>query len=94
MIEPTNDFLVVKPVTDTMSKGGIILVKGDETIKPLKGEVLAVGPGAYQNGMLIPMRTHKGSTIYFQQYPNVEIHHDGQRFLMVREQQVCGVVKG
>jgi chaperonin GroES len=94
MIEPCGDYLVVKPIQDSVSKGGILLVQGEKAQRPDKGEVVAVGPGAYQNGMLIPMRTHKGDVIYFAQYPNFDVTHDGQKYVMVREGQVCGVVKG
>jgi chaperonin GroES len=94
MIEPSGDYLVVKPIVDNVRKSGLILVQGEKSARPDKGEVLAVGPGTYQNGMLVPMRTRKGDVIYFAQYPNFEIEHEGQRLLMVREGQVCGAVKG
>ncbi len=94
MIEPCNDYLVVKPMADTVSKGGLILVATDKAQRPDKGEVMAAGPGRYENGFLVPMRVRKGDVVYFQQYPNFDVTHDGQKYVMVREGQVCGVVKG
>ena len=43
--EPMGDYVLVAPVVDTQSKGGIIMVQTDKTQRPDKGEVLAVGPG-------------------------------------------------
>jgi chaperonin GroES len=94
MIEPCNDFVLVKPAPDEKSKGGIIMVQGDQAQRPSKGVVVAVGPGKYENGFLVPMRTPKGSTVWFQQYPNVDIYEGGEKYVMVREAQVCCVVKG
>lgn len=93
MIEPCNDFVLVKPAPDTVSKGGILLVQQDQAQRPSKGEVIAVGPGKYENGFLVPMRTRKGDVCWFQQYPNVDVQDGGQRYVMVREAQICGVVK-
>ena len=94
MIDPANDYLVVKPLVDTKSKGGIIMVQSDKSQRPDQGEVLAVGPGRYENGHLIPMRIKAGDRVYFAQYPNFDVIHNGEKYVMVREGQVCGVVKG
>lgn len=94
MIQPANDYLVVKPVVDTKSKGGIILVQSEKSQRPDQGEVLAVGPGRFENGHLIPMRVQVGDRIYFSQYPNFDVTYNGEKYVMVREGQVCGIVKG
>ncbi len=90
---PCNDFILVKPQVDEKSKGGIVLVQSEKTQRPDKGEILAVGPGKYVNGLLEPMRLKPGQVILFQQYPFFEFHDKGERVLLVRELQVCAVLK-
>lgn len=93
MIEPVNDFILVKPITDEVSKGGIILVAGEKAMRPDKGKVLGVGPGKYVNGVLEPMRIKKGQTILFQQYPAFDFTENGHKVTLVREIQVVAVVE-
>jgi chaperonin GroES len=86
-----NDFLLVEPIVDTMSKGGIIMVQSDKVQKPDKGKILAVGPGKYVDGKLEPMRLKVGQTILFQQYPSFEFNDQGKKYTLVRELQVCAI---
>ncbi len=93
MIKPVNDFILIDPITDTKSAGGIILVAGEKSQRPEKGVVLDVGPGKYVDGKLEPMRTVKGQKILFQQYPFFEFSDKGKRVILVRELQVVAVIE-
>jgi chaperonin GroES len=93
MLTPCNDFLLVKPITDEVSKGGIILVAGEKALRPDKGKVIAVGPGKYVNGLLEPMRIKVGQTILFQQYPAFDFTDNGHKVTFVRELQVVSVIE-
>jgi chaperonin GroES len=92
VLQPQNDFILVKPVVDEKSEGGIILVAGEKSQRPDKGKVLAVGPGKYVDGVLEPMRTKVGQTVLFQQFPFFEFTDNGHRVVFVRELQVVAVV--
>ena len=93
MLSPVNDFILVKPMVDELSAGGIILVAGEKAQRPDKGKILAVGPGKYVNGVLEPMRMKKGQVILFQQFPFFEFTENGHRVVLVRELQVVAVVE-
>ena len=94
MIDPVNDFILIDPIVDEKTKGGILLPGNTEkSERPDKGEILAVGPGKYVNGLLEPMRLKKGQVILFQQYPFFEFFEEGHRVLLIRELQVCAVLK-
>jgi chaperonin GroES len=98
-VTPVNDFILVD--TDTLAeektKGGILLPgTREEKARPSRGEVLAVGPGKYVNGILEPMRIKKGDKILFQQFPFFEFTDERdscKRVILVRELQVVAVIE-
>jgi chaperonin GroES len=92
MLEPVNDFILVDPVIDEKSAGGIILVAGEQSERPWKGKILKVGPGKYVDGVLEPMRMKVGQVVLFQQFPHFDFVDKGKRFIFVRELQVVAVV--
>lgn len=92
---PCNDYLLIEPIVDTVSKGGIYLPGNTEkSTRPDKGKVLAVGPGKYVDGKLEPMRCKVGQTLLFQQFPFFEFTEAGRRVLFIRELQVVAVLEG
>jgi chaperonin GroES len=91
--EPLNDFLLVEPITEDRSAGGLLLVQTDKTQRPDKGKVLAVGPGKYVDGKLEAMRCKVGDVLAFQQFPFFEVMHKGRKAYFIRELQVIALVK-
>lgn len=93
-ITPVNDFILVKPIVDEKTKGGIYLPGNTEkSTRPDKGEILAVGPGKYVDGKLEEMRMKPGQVILFQQYPFFEFFENSERVILVRELQVVAVLE-
>lgn len=88
------DNILVKPLTESMSRGGIVLPEkaSDRGIK--RGKVLAVGTGAWQSGHFKPMQVEVGDEIWFSrgsignEAMIVEIEYQGEKYLIVSEQIV------
>jgi chaperonin GroES len=94
-IRPLHDRVLVRRVDEeTMSAGGIVL-PGSATEKPTEGEVLAVGKGKIlENGDVRPMDVKVGDKIMFGQYSGTAVKVDGEELLMMREEDIMGVIEG
>ncbi len=91
---PQNDFLLVEPIVDEKTPGGIILPGNTEkSVRPDKFRVLAAGPGKYVDGKLEAMRIKPGQTVLAQQFPFFEFFENGKRTLFIRELQVVAVLE-
>ena len=59
----------------------------------MKGKVIAAGPGAYQNGVLVPMTVKEGDMVVYSKYSGSEIKLDGQELLIVRQSDILAIVE-
>ena len=91
---PLHDRVVVKRVdSDTKTTGGII-IPDTAAEKPQEGEVVAVGPGARdETGKVIPIELKKGDKILFGKWSGTEVKIDGQELLIMKENDVMGVLE-
>lgn len=90
-IKCLHDWIYVKEIKEQeQSKGGIILATTGQ--EPSRGEVLAVGPGRYDNGILLPMSVQVGDVVLLGKYSKEEFNIKGERFLMCRDCDTFGVV--
>ena len=81
---PTGDNIVVEPVTEEVSQSGIIIPDTASKEKPMKGKVLAVGPGKMlDNGNRREMEIKEGDTVLFSKYGPTEIKVDGKEVLIL-----------
>lgn len=94
-IRPLHDRVLVRRVEEeTMSAGGIVL-PGSAAEKPTQGEVLAVGKGKIlENGDVRPMDVKVGDKVMFGQYSGQAVKVDGEELLMMREEDIMGVIEG
>ncbi len=94
-IRPLHDRVLVRRVEEeTVSAGGIVL-PGSATEKPNRGEVLAAGNGRIlENGDVRPMDVKVGDTVLFGQYSGTAVKVDGEELLMMREEDIMGVIEG
>ena len=92
-VRPLHDRVLVKRVSEEeRSKGGIIIPDTAKE-KPVQGEVIAVGQGRVnEDGKLRPLDVKKGDRILFGKYAGTEIKIDGDEFLMMREEDILGVL--
>ena len=90
---PLADRVLVKTEkTEAKTASGIILADTSKE-KPMKGKVIAAGPGAYQNGVLVPMTVKEGDMVVYSKYSGSEIKLDGQELLIVRQSDILAIVE-
>jgi chaperonin GroES len=94
-IRPLYDRLVVKRVEEKETMQGGLYIPDSAKEKPQEGEVIAVGQGKRtEDGKLIPLDVKVGDRILFGKYSGSEIKLDGNEYLIVREDEVLGILEG
>ncbi len=93
-IRPLNDRILVKRLAEIeITKGGIIIPDSAKE-KPAEGEVVAVGPGKLDDkGKRVAPDLKKGDRVLFSKYGGTEVKLDGNDFLIMREDDILGVVE-
>jgi chaperonin GroES len=93
-IKPLNDRILVKRLeAEEITKGGIVLPETAKE-KPKEGEVIAVGPGKLlESGKRQSLELKKGDKIIFESYAGTEIKVDGKEYLLMKEDDVLGIVE-
>ncbi len=94
-IRPLHDRVVVRrKEEETTTPGGIVL-PGSATEKPVQGEVIATGKGKIlENGDVRPLDIQVGDTVLFGKYSGTEVKIDGDEMLVMREEDIMGVIEG
>jgi chaperonin GroES len=95
-IRPLYDRIVVKRLEDETDKtAGGLFIPDSAKEKPQQGEVVAVGQGKRNDeGKLIPLDVKVGDRILFGKYSGSDIKSDGNEYLIMREDEVLGVIEG
>ena len=93
-IQPLGDRLIIKAAeAKEIKKSGIIIPETAKE-KPQEGLVVAVGKGkTTEDGKLIPMEIKTGDTVLYGKYSGTEIKINGEEYLIMREEDVLGIVK-
>ena len=92
-VRPLHDRLIVERIEDTEEMVGGIIIPDTAKEKPQQGKVLAVGKGKVQDdGTLTPLDVKAGDTVLFGKYSGQEIKLDGTEYLIMREDDVLGVI--
>jgi len=93
-IRPLNDRIIVRRMEEQEQMRGGLYIPDTAKEKPQEGEVLAVGAGKLlETGQRIPMDLKAGDRILFGKYAGTEIKLDGDEYLILREDDVLGVVE-
>ena len=95
-IRPLYDRIVVKRITDETEKtAGGLFIPDSAKEKPQEGEVIAVGQGKRaDDGKLMPLDVKAGDRILFGKYSGSDIKMDGEEYMIMREDEVLGVLDG
>ena len=94
-IRPLYDRIVVKRIEEKEMKVGGLFIPDSAKEKPQEGEVVAVGQGKRNDeGKLIPLDVKAGDRILFGKYSGSDIKIDGNEYLIMREDEVLGVLEG
>jgi chaperonin GroES len=94
-IRPLNDRIIVRRVEDQEQMRGGLFIPDTAKEKPQEGEVIAVGNGKLlDNGTRIAIDIKAGDKVLFGKYSGTEIKLDGEEYLILREDDVLGVIEG
>ena len=92
---PLHDRIVIKRIEEKETAKGGIIIPDSAKEKPQEGEVVAAGNGKKtEDGKIIPLDVKAGDRILFGKYSGTEIKIDNEDFLILKEEEVLGVVEG
>jgi chaperonin GroES len=93
--KPLSNHLFIEALEEERTtKGGIVLPDTAEKEKPIKGKVLAVGPGKRnEKGETVPMSVKVGDNVLFKKYGPDEIEIDGKKYLVGDEDDILAVLE-
>ncbi|WP_455197873.1 co-chaperone GroES [Kaarinaea lacus] len=92
-IRPLHDRVIVRRMEEERTSAGGIVIPDSAAEKPIQGEVVAVGNGKIlENGEVRPLDVKVGDKILFSKYGGTEIKIDGEELLVMREDDITGVI--
>jgi chaperonin GroES len=92
-IRPLHDRVIVKRIEEEERTKGGLIIPDTAKEKPQEGRVVAVGPGKQDDGKVIPLGVKAGDKILFGKYSGTEIKLDGEEHLILREDDILGVIE-
>ena len=93
-IRPLNDRVIVKRLEDERKTAGGIVIPDTAAEKPSQGEVVYVGPGKLDdNGKPMEIGLRAGDNIYYGKYAGTDVEVNGEKFVILREQDILGVLE-
>lgn len=92
-IRPLNDRVIVKRLEEQEKTKGGIIIPDSAKETPAEGKVIAVGPGKREDGKTEPLSIKVNDTVIFSKYAGTEIKLEGEEFLIMREEDILGVIE-
>ncbi len=93
-IKPLRDRVIVRRLGEEEKTKGGIIIPDTAKEKPQEGEVVAVGNGKIlEDGKVVPLEIKKGDRVLFGKYSGTEVKVDGEELLMMREEDILGVLE-
>ena len=94
-VRPLHDRLIVDRIEEGEQQVGGIIIPDTAKEKPQQGKVIAAGKGKIKDdGSVTPLDVKAGDTVLFGKYSGQEIKLDGEEFLIMREDEILGVIEG
>ncbi len=93
-LRPLHDRVIVKRLEEEKKSTGGIIIPDSATEKPIRGKVVAVGPGKVNDkGELSKMSVKKGDTVLFGKYSGTEVKVEGDDLVVMREDDIMAVIE-
>jgi len=93
-VRPLHDRIIVQRIEEEELSAGGIIIPDTAKEKPQQGKVIAVGKGKIEkDGRVTPLDVKAGDTVLFGKYAGQEIKVDGDEYLIMREEEVLGVIE-
>ena len=94
-IRPLYDRIVVQRIEEKETMRGGIIIPDSAKEKPQEGKVIAIGKGKLlEDGKVMPLDVQVGQRILFGKYSGNDIKFDGEEYLLMREDEVLGILEG
>ena len=93
-IRPLHDRVIVRRMEEERTTAGGIVIPDSATEKPSEGEIVAVGKGKIaENGDVRPLDVKVGDKVLFGKYSGTEVKVDGEDLIVMKEEDIMGVVE-
>jgi chaperonin GroES len=93
-IRPLHDRVILKRMEEETTSAGGIVIPDTATEKPVRGEVIAAGNGKrLESGDIIPLDVKVGDKVLFGKYSGTEVKVNGEDLLVMREEDIMGVIE-
>lgn len=93
-IRPLHDRVIIERVKERTTEGGIVIPDSVDGEKPVKGKIIAVGKGKLENGTVRALDVKVGDEVLYGKYSGTEVKVDGDELLVLREEDIMGVIEG
>ena len=93
-VRPLHDRVIIERIEESEQRVGGIIIPDSAKEKPQQGKIIAAGKGRIEkDGRVTPLDVKAGDTILFGKYAGQEIKIDGNEYLIMREEEVLGVIE-
>jgi len=93
-LTPLHDRVVIRRIQEAETVRGGIIIPDTAKEKPQEGIVIAVGTGRYEKGQTVPLAVKEGDRVLFGKYSGSEIKIDGEELLIMKEDEILGILSG
>jgi chaperonin GroES len=91
-VAPLADRVVIKPLDDAETMRGGLYIPDTAKEKPQQGEIVAVGPGRFEDGKRIPLDVAVGNRVLYGKYSGTEVTVEGDSLLILRESDILAII--
>ena len=93
-IKPLHDRVVIERLEEELKSAGGIVIPDTAKEKPMRGRVVAIGPGkVLDNGNIIPLGVKEGDEVLFGKYSGTEVKVEGKEWVVMREDDIMGIIE-
>ena len=92
-IKPLEDRVVIKPLEAEQTTASGLVIPDTAKEKPQEGEVLAVGPGRFEDGQRLPLDIQVGDKVIYSKYGGTEVKYSGEDYLVLSARDLLAVVE-
>jgi chaperonin GroES len=93
-LEPLEDRVVVRPLEEETQKTPTgIIIPDTAKEKPQEGEIVAVGPGRFEDGKRVPLDVKTGDVVIYSKYGGTEVKVEGEEYLVLSARDLLAVIK-
>ena len=92
-IKPLEDRILVKTLDAEQTTASGLVIPDTAKEKPQEGEVLAIGPGRFEDGQRLPLDVAVGDKVIYSKYGGTEVKYNGEEYLILSARDVLAVVE-